>query len=215
MSDLHTLELPKRSVKGISLVVLIHALIVWGLASGLATRFTKKEPPPIALIERPDTTVRPEPPPPDLPKPVFDTRPPDTIPAPDIRIEQPGPTISVITETPPTSREVRPDTGGGRVEPGLGAAGNSPAVGPLRAEAVCDVMTVPDMPAVNWSGRAEFKVQARLVAGRVAEVQFLGISGGMDARTRRALQNAVQTALGAYQCRGDQSFTQEFAFLIQ
>ncbi|MBB2484058.1 hypothetical protein H5407_02345 [Mitsuaria sp. WAJ17] len=216
MSDLHTLELPKRSVKGISLVILTHALIIWGLASGLATHFTKKEQAPAVFIDKPDKTVKLEPPPLEPPKPVFDTVKPDLIPQREIHIEQTQvqPTITGVTETPPNS-DVQPGTGSKPAQTGQGQTVTPPMVGPLRAEAVCDVMAMPEMPAVNWSGRASLKVQARLVAGRVAEVEFLSLAGGMDARTRRALQNAVQAALGAYQCRGNQTFEQEFVFNVQ
>lgn len=215
MSDLHTLELPKRSAKGIGLVVLTHALIIWGLASGLATHFTKKEQPPTVLIDRPDKPVKLEPPPPELPKPVFNTVKPDLIPQREIVIDVPPSTpITGVTDTG-TTREVQPGHGVPGVGQGQGAAEHPPVVGPLRAEAVCNVMASPEMPAVNWSGRATFKIQARLQAGRVAEVQFLSATGGMDARTRRALQSAVQSALGAYQCQGNQAFEQEFVFNIQ
>lgn len=215
MSDLHTLELPKRSAKGISLVILTHALIIWGLASGLATHFTKKEQPPTLLIERPEKTVKLEPPPLDPPKPVFQTVKPDLIPQQEIRIDQPQPTISSVTDTEPSVTDMRPGTGSKPIDNGQGQTTAPSTTGPLRAEAVCDVMAMPEMPPVNWSGRASLKVQARLVAGRVAEVQFLSMAGGMDARTRRALQTAVQAALGAYQCRGNQAFEQEFVFSIQ
>lgn len=215
MSDLHTLQLPKRSAKGIGLVVLTHALIIWGLASGLATHFTKKEQPPAVFIDKPEKTVKLEPPPLEPPKPVFDTVKPELIPLRDIPIEQTQPTITSVTEAMPTAGDVRPGGGSRPVENGQAQLAPPTSTGPLRAEAVCDVMAMPEMPAVNWSGRASLKVQARLVGGRVAEVQFMSLAGGMDARTRRALQSAVQAALGAYQCHGNQTFEQEFVFNIQ
>jgi len=215
MSDLHTLQLPKRSAKGIGLVVLTHALIIWGLASGLATHFTKKEQPPAVFIDKPEKTVKLEPPPLEPPKPVFDTVKPELIPLRDIPIEQTQPTITSVTEAMPTAGDVRPGGGSRPVENGQAQLAPPTSTGPLRAEAVCDVMAMPEMPAVNWSGRASLKAQARLVGGRVAEVQFMSLAGGMDARTRRALQSAVQAALSAYQCHGNQTFEQEFVFNIQ
>lgn len=215
MSNLHTLELPKRSFKGIGLVVLTHALIIWGLASGLATHFTKKEQPPTVLIDRPEKPIKLEPPPPDLPKPVFDAVRPDLIPHQEVVIDVPPSTPIIGVTDIGTAREVQPSQGGSGGGRGQGAVETPPVVGPLRAEAVCNVMASPEMPAVNWSGQATFKIQARLQAGRVVEVQYLSAVGGMDARTRRALQNAVQSALGAYQCQGNQAFEQEFVFNIQ
>lgn len=214
MSDLHSLELPKRSAKGIGLVIVTHAVIVWGLAAGLTTHFTKKETPPVTLIDMPDKPRTVEPPPP-VTRPVeFTPVITPVLPPNDIRIDTP---VSPITVDPTSHSKPfeGPGTGGTVGIPGTREVGGTPTAGPLRAEAVCDVMSMPEVPAVNWSGRASFRVQAHLVAGRVAEVQFLSVSGGMDARSRRALQNAVQAALGAYQCRGSQAFEQEFVFNIQ
>lgn len=214
MSDLHSLELPKRSAKGIGLVIVTHAFIIWGLAAGLTTHFTKKETPPVTLIEMPDKPRTVEPPPPVTHHVEFVPVITPVVPPTEVRIDMP---VSPITVDPAThSKPVDgPGTGGTVGIPGTRDVGATPTAGPLRAEAVCDVMTMPEVPAVNWSGRASFRVQAHLVAGRVAEVQFLNVTGGMDARSRRALQNAVQTALGAYQCRGSQAFEQEFVFNIQ
>jgi periplasmic protein TonB len=217
MSDLHSLELPKRSAKGIGLVIVTHVVIVWGLAAGLTTHFTKKATPPVTLIEMPDKPRTVEPPPPVTRD--VDFRPVITpVVAPhDITIDLP---VSPITVDPTSSSKPVEGAGTGGMAgtgsiPGTRGDGVTPPAGPLRAEAVCDVMSMPEVPAVNWSGRASFRVQAHLVAGRVAGVQFLQVTGGMDARSRRALQNAVQTALAAYQCRGSQAFEQEFVFNIQ
>lgn len=215
MRDLHTLELPKRSVKGLGLVVLIHALILWGLASGLATHIVKKITPPAVFIDKPDKPKPIEHPMTEAPEVVFKDVVTPVVPLPDIRIDQPPSPITVETVADPQRRE--PGVGpGGTPGPdaGLTQTPVRPA-GPLQAEAVCHVMATPEVPAVNWNGKAVFRIQARLQAGRVAEVQFLSMAGGMDARTRRALQQAVQTALGAYQCQGSQAFEQEFVFSIQ
>lgn len=214
MNDLHTLELPKRSVKGIGLVILIHALILWGLASGLATHFVKKTTPAAVFIDKPDKPAHVDPPKTEPPQVKFNAPAAPQVPLPDIRIEQAPSPITVEATPEPKAREAVP--GPGSTIGGTGVA-ETPAKsqGPLRAEAICQVMATPEVPAVNWSGQATLRIQAQLVAGRVAEVQFLGISGGMDGRTRRALQSAVQSALGAYQCQGNQYFVQEFTFNIQ
>jgi hypothetical protein len=38
--------------------------------------------------------------------------------------------------------------------------------------------------------------------------------GALDAKSRRALQRSVETALAGYQCAGDALFEQEFAFRL-
>lgn len=215
MSDLHSLALPKRSAKGIGLVVMTHAVIVWGLASGLSPHFTKKETPPVQLIELQDPPQPVEPPPPAVRPVEFQQVPVAVIPQQPIVID---PTVvsPITVDSTPQARpgDVGP-TGGHPGGAGTREVVAPPQTGPARAEAVCDVMSVPEVPAVNWSGRATFRVQASLAAGRVTEVQFIAITGGLDARSRRALQSAIQTALGAYQCRGSQAFEQEFVFNIQ
>lgn len=213
MSDLHTLEFPKRSPQGIALVIGIHALILWGLASGLSTHFIKKDAPPVTLIDTPDKAKPIEPPPPVPHDVKFATVEPTRVTPIEIQVEQTVSPILAKADPDATHREVRPSEGRQ-----IGPTTTEPArvqPGPARAEAVCDVMSVPEMPAVNWTGRATLKIQAQLAAGQVASVQFLNVAGGMDARTRRALQSAVQTALGSYQCRGNQVFEQEFVFNIQ
>jgi hypothetical protein len=50
--------------------------------------------------------------------------------------------------------------------------------------------------------------------GRVIGSVFHMIQGGPDAKTRRALQRAVESALAGYQCQGDAVFPQDFAFRI-
>lgn len=197
-----------------ALVIGIHALILWGLASGLSTHFVKKDAPPVTLIDTPDTPKPIEPPPPVTRDVTFDPVQQTLVKPAEIVIEQT--VVSPITvkgDPDMTHREVIP--GDGRQTGTTVAEPARVQPGPARAEAVCDVMSVPEVPAVNWTGRASLKVQAQLAGGQVASVQFLNVAGGMDARTRRALQSAVQTALGGYQCRGNQMFEQEFVFNIQ
>ncbi len=214
MNDLHTLELPKRSVKGIGLVILTHALILWGLASGLATHFVKKATPAAVFIDKPDKPRQIEPPKTDLPPVKFNAPLTPQVPLPDIRVELTPSPITIEVTSEPRAREAGPGTGSTSGGTGVVETG-AKSHGPLRAEAICQVMATPEVPTVSWSGQATLRIQAQLVAGRVADVQFLSISGGMDGRTRRALQSAVQAALGAYQCQGSQPFVQEFVFNVQ
>lgn len=209
MNDLHPLPMPRRGFRSFGLVILVHALILWGLSSGLARDIARKVVPPSVWLDEPVEPPAIEPPRLDIPKPDFTAPPTPVIPAPEILIEEAAPSpISVAVEASPgpASPAGSSDT----------SAAELPWPGPdaLRPEALCQVMVTPTVPAVNWSGRASFRVHARLQAGRVAEVQFLSTAGGPDNRTRRALQTAVQSALGAYQCRGNQAFVQEFVFNI-
>lgn len=209
MNDPPTLRLPKRGLRSLGLVVLVHALIVWGLASGLARDIVKTVAPPTLWIDEPVEPSKIEPPKLDRPKPDLTAPAIPVIPAPEIQLERPPSPIAVAVQ-PDLDQAIEVD---GRTASLADAA--SPATTAARPEALCAVMVPPTVPAVNWAGHATFRIHARLQAGHVSEVKVLSAGGGMDSRTRRLLQDAVQAALGAYQCRGNQGFEQEFVFHIQ
>ena len=209
MNSTPALQLPRRGLRSLVLVILIHVLIVWGLSSGLARDIVKKVVPPAVWIDEvvePEKIVQPKL---EIAKP--ELTPPETpvIPAPEIQIDRTPPSpISVAVEA--DASPVPAQAG----NPSMAADDASSTAEAARPEALCSVMAPPAVPAVNWEGRALFRIHARLQAGHVVDVTVLSSSGGMDARTRRALLDSVQSALGAYQCRGNQGFEQEFVFKI-
>ncbi|MEE8614816.1 MAG: hypothetical protein V3T11_06350, partial [Roseateles sp.] len=81
--------------------------------------------------------------------------------------------------------------------------------------AVCSVMPRPDVPAVSWSGEAVLNVIATVRGGRVVGTEFRVSQGALDGKSRRALQRAVESALAGYQCQGDATFQQDFAFRLE
>ena len=87
--------------------------------------------------------------------------------------------------------------------------------GPVSPGMVCTRMGKPELPPVNWSGEALFHVLATVKGGRVTATEIQALRGGMDARTRRALQGAIDTALkDSYECPGEHRFEQEFQFSV-
>ena len=197
---------------GFGIVVLIHVLIIWALASGLAKKVVqaiapietkvieevKKPPPP------PDKVV---PPPPDLKAP-----PPPFIPPPEVQVTAPtppAPTIAAQSSTPPVNRDVRP-------APPVVAAPPAPKpAGPVKASMVCTKIGKPEMPALNWVGTAEFKAIATVKAGRVVSAEIQVIHGASDRKAQRALINVIQTTLAeTYECPGDHVFEQDFVFTM-
>lgn len=200
---------------GIGIVILVHALMIAGLSSGLVQKAFKKEPTltKARLIEPEET---PQPPPPQR-KPIED-------PTLKFVVQQPDPVqptpIEVVTptEVPPgvttnTSLQTGPSTGPG---PSVVPAHVPPsAVGPTSADMVCTKMGRPDLPSVNWAGEALFRVQATVRTGRVAATEFTLLSGAMDPKTRRALQSAIANTLrDTYECPGEHRFEQEFKVRI-
>jgi protein TonB len=97
---------PSRHLVGIGGVVLFHALLVYGLVSGLARKVVEvvKGPIEVKVIEE---AVKPPPPPPEIvpPPPKLAAPPPPFIPPPEITIAPPPappPTITQVTrEAPP------------------------------------------------------------------------------------------------------------------
>jgi periplasmic protein TonB len=99
---------PTRHLIGIAFVVLLHALILYALVTGLARKA-------IEVIKKPlDATIIQEiklpPPPPPPPKRVEVPKVPDTyIPPPDVPVSSAvatGPTITAVTVTPPPAAPV-------------------------------------------------------------------------------------------------------------
>jgi protein TonB len=94
---------PKRRVIGLSVVVLVHILFVYGLVNGLARKAIELLPEPIETKILEDTTVEEEPPPPP-PPPKLDVEPPPFIPPVEINLTQtaaPRPNAITTTTTPP------------------------------------------------------------------------------------------------------------------
>lgn len=81
--------------------------------------------------------------------------------------------------------------------------------------AVCTQTASPEMPSVNWSGEALFRVVADVQGGHVVAVQIQTLAGAMDSRTRRAFSNAIEGTLKSrYVCPGEHRFQQDFAFRV-
>lgn len=92
---------PRRHLTGIAFVVAFHALLVYGLMSGLARKVVEVVRAPIEtkVIEE---VVKP-PPPPEVvvpPPPKLEAPPPPFIPPPEVQIATPPPPAPTITATP-------------------------------------------------------------------------------------------------------------------
>ncbi|MCY4753832.1 ABC transporter substrate-binding protein [Pelomonas aquatica] len=198
---------------GLGVVVLIHVVAIYALASGLARDIVKKVTGPIEtkVIEEkvkppppPDKVV---PPPPDLKAP-----PPPFVPPPEFQVTAPAPPAPAIQSTqvaPPAVAEVRP-------APAAPVAAPAPRPAKITAGMVCTKMGKPEMPSVNWSGEALYKAVATVKAGRVTAVEITSLRGGVDRKAQRALVQAIEATLrDTYECPGDHVFEQEFQFKIE
>jgi protein TonB len=99
---------PTRHLIGITFVVVLHALIIWAMVSGLARKAVEviKKPITATIIEE---IKAPPPPPPPPPKKIVEAPPPPTappapyVPPPDIPppVVQSAPAITAVTPEPP------------------------------------------------------------------------------------------------------------------
>lgn len=200
---------------GFGIVVLIHVVAIWALASGLARDIVKKVTGPIDVkvieekVKPPPPPEKVVPPPPDLKAP-----PPPFVPPPEFQVTAPAPPAPAIQSTqvaPPAVQEIRP-------APAPAPAAPAPAPRPAKITAgmVCTKMGKPEMPSVNWSGEALYKAVATVKAGRVTAVEITSLRGGVDRKAQRALLSAIeQTLRDTYECPGDHVFEQEFQFKIE
>lgn len=200
---------------GIGVVILVHALMIAGLSSGLVQRVLKKEPTITkARVIEPDETPQPPPPP---RKPIEDPTQRMVIQEP-VLIQPPNIVEATQTELPPTNLANPLRAGpGADPKPVVIAQVEKQAV-PAVADPgmVCTKMGKPDLPTVNWAGDALFKVQATVHAGRVTATEFTVLAGAMDPKTRRALQSAIANTLrDTYECPGEHRFEQEFNVRIE
>lgn len=214
MNLTHTYAAPKpKSYVGVGLVIALHLAGIYALSAGLITPQAK--PPAITTLKPLPPDIDREPPPPEplpvnkpvmkdvpvvqVPPPIFDVAPPQETPliSTVVAPKEPGP---VITQPGSTQVTTPPATA---VAPQVQAPG-----------AVCSTMPRPEVPVVSWSGEAVLQVIATVRGGRVVGSDFRVAQGALDVKTRRSLQRSVESALAGYQCQGDATFQQDFAFRL-
>lgn len=201
---------------GFGIVVLIHVVAIYALASGLAKDLVKKVAGPIDVkvieekVKPPPPPEKVVPPPPDMKAP-----PPPFVPPPEFQVTAPAPPAPAIQSTqvaPPAVSEIRPQPAPAPVAP---PAAPKPT-GKITAGMVCTKMGKPEMPSVNWSGEALYKAVATVKSGRVTAVEITSLRGGVDRKAQRALVQAIEATLrDTYECPGDHVFEQEFQFKIE
>ncbi|MFG6449480.1 ABC transporter substrate-binding protein [Roseateles sp. BYS180W] len=201
---------------GFGVVVLIHVLLVWGLAAGLHKKVVDavKGPIDVKVVEEevkpPPPPEKVEPPPPDIKAP-----PPPYVPPPEVVVTAPPPPMAVqapVSTTPPPSNNIAPTPA-----PAPPAPVAAPKPATKNAAGACTKMGKPETPAVNWSGSAEYKANISVKAGRVADVEFVPVRRITDRKAERAvLANLKSTLMDTYECPGDHPLLiQEFVINIE
>ncbi|KQP46251.1 hypothetical protein [Pseudorhodoferax sp. Leaf274] len=210
---------------GIGIVVLIHLLIGWALASGLARKAVEAVAGPIDVkvveeqVKPPPPPERIVPPPPDMKAP-----PPPFVPPPEVQVAAPPPPNAIqapVSETPPAVREVvaaAPPAPTPAPAPAPVPPPPVPAPARITAAMVCTKMGTPAVPDIEWTGDATFRVLATVKSGRVSavEVRSAQMRGASDRKAQRELIAAItQTLQRTYECPGEHVFEQEFKFRIE
>lgn len=90
-----------------------------------------------------------------------------------------------------------------------------PAPADPSAGVQCTRMGKPEMPAVNWTGEATFRLVIELQAGAPTVIDIGLVSGRMEPRMEALLQAVLLRTLASYECAGDHIFEQEFQFKVQ
>lgn len=203
---------PRRRLKGIAIVVLLHVLLGYALMSGLAREGLELIKKPMQAVVIQEVTLPPPPPPPPPPKrieksvvvPKRVAPPPPYVPPSEVvpQTASTAPAIAASTTPPPEPPVIAPP------------APPSPApvaAGPRRAAigVACPTQVSPEMPrkAVADGIEGVVKAQIHIKDGAIQDVTIL--SGP------KVFHAAVRTAMQQYKCVADGSeviATQEFNF---
>jgi protein TonB len=180
-------------------VVLLHILVIYAIASGLAKKVVEKVAGPIEtkVIEE----IKPPPPPPEKivpPPPDLKAPPPPFVPIPEIQVQvqTPPPAVTVQSTSPPAPAPFVP------APPPQVAAPPAPAprpAGPVNARVVCTEMPTPEISA-DYDTPGEFEYTLTLSNGRVVAKQVRIIRGIPDRRAQRQVMQALEAAINGYRC---------------
>ncbi|MFC5509638.1 energy transducer TonB [Massilia jejuensis] len=189
---------PGKNITGITIVVLLHVLVGWGILNGLGTKVITKvqEAVETKLIEEVKPPPPPETPPPP-PPPEMKAPPPPFIPPVEVQVQQPPPpqnAIAATTSTPPPTTSLAPPA---PPAPPAAAPAAAPA-GPSRTAAVADFSTCakPEYPKASARNEEEGTTTISFligVDGRMVDSKITKSSGSRD------LDRAAQSAIG--KCR--------------
>jgi protein TonB len=192
MNFTHNEKDAKKNLTGITIVVLLHMLVAYGIITGLGKRLVAKmvEPVETKIIEEvappPPKELPPPPPPPEMKAP-----PPPFIPPVEVNVQQPPTQQNVIanaTNVKPATTELQ------KAPPAAPPAPPAPPAKATRVDAKFDLNTCkPEWPKSSLRNEETGTVTLEFligVDGRVVESRVLKSSGFRD------LDKAAQNGLG-------------------
>ena len=203
---------PSRRIKGLVIVIALHAFLGYALVSGMARKglnFIKK---PLEAVVIQEVIIPPPPPPPPPPKkeipkelPKVEAPPPPYVPPPDVAPAVSSGISIAATTTVPTAPAV--------IAPPPPPAPPKPAVNRNDIRVACPTQVPPEMPrkAIQEGTEGVVKAQIRIKGGVIQEVTIL--SGP------RVFHAAVRDAMMQYKsvsdAGGEVIATQEFNFKLE
>jgi protein TonB len=208
---------PSRRVKGVLIVIVLHALLAYALVSGLARQGLNAINKPLEAVVIQDVIIPPSPSTPPAPPPK-ETRKPLEV----LRREAPPPPYMPPSDVAPEVSSTAPVVASGVSAPTAPAAvaalppASSPlvATGPKRTNMglVCPTQVPPEMPrkALREGIEGVVKAQIHIKDGTILDVTVL--SGP------RVFHAAVKAAMLQYICvadEGEVTATQEFIFRLE
>jgi protein TonB len=212
---------PSSRVKGVVIVVALHVLIGYALASGMARKGLDLIKKPLEAVVIQEVIIPPPPPPPkkveppkELPK--VQAPPPPFVPPPDVPppVTSTAPVIVSTPTPPPAPVVIAPPPPPAPPAPVVVAAPAPVATGPKRSAigVACPTQVAPEMPRKALQDGTEGVVKAQILIknGVVQEVTILSGS--------RVFHAAVKNAIAQYKCVADGPevmATQEFNFKLE
>lgn len=71
----------------------------------------------------------------------------------------------------------------------------------------------PQIPVVDWRGKASYAAKAKTQGGRVVAIELRPLTTGIDRRSQRALVQAISQSLQSSRCEpGEHVFERTFSF---
>jgi len=214
---------PSSRVKGVVIVVALHVLIGYALASGMARKGLDLIKKPLEAVVIQEVIIPPPPPPPppkkvEPPKeqPKVQAPPPPFMPPPDVPppVTSTAPVIVSTPTPPPAPAVIAPPPPPAPPAPVVVAAPAPVVAGPKRSAigVACPTQVAPEMPRKALQDGTEGVVKAQILIknGVVQEVAIL--SGP------RVFHAAVKNAIAQYKCVADGPevmATQEFNFKLE
>jgi len=204
---------PRRHLLGITFVILLHALVIYALVTGLAKKVIDVVRAPIEtkVIEE----IKKPPPPQEIvvpPPPKMDAPPPPFIPPPEVQIATPPPqqaTITATTPTPPAATTIVP-----QAPVAAAPAPAAPRPTSVSIGVACPTQVKPELPrkALQEGISGEVTAKATIKGGKVVAVEIV------SSKPRGVFDNAVRNAMMQYGCTatGDEVIyaTQVFGFKV-